>query len=172
LPASRRLTRDEALSELTRRYFTSHGPATLKDFAWWSGLPAVDAARGLDSVRWALDSDEMDGVTYWCSASAPTARSSRAAYLLPAYDEYLIAYRDRTAPLHPGSRQQGTQAPFTSTIVMGGRIIGTWARTVRRNFVVLKLEPFGRIRRAEKQAVVRAARHYGAFLGRPMMVKT
>jgi len=46
VPETKTLNREEALAKLTRRYFTSHGPATLQDFIWWSGLTAADAKNG------------------------------------------------------------------------------------------------------------------------------
>ena len=49
-PRARVLPRDEALAELARRYFQSHGPATVHDFAWWSGLTVKDARAGAATV--------------------------------------------------------------------------------------------------------------------------
>ncbi|HEU5348920.1 MAG TPA: winged helix DNA-binding domain-containing protein, partial [Ktedonobacterales bacterium] len=92
-PQSQTLPRDEALAELVRRYFTSHGPATTRDFAWWSGLTVTDARAGLASVGSALSREEIDGQTYWFSASAlPEADPAHAALLLPTYDELLVGY--------------------------------------------------------------------------------
>ncbi|MGH9883745.1 MAG: winged helix DNA-binding domain-containing protein, partial [Pyrinomonadaceae bacterium] len=107
VPKTQALARDEALAELTLRYFTSHGPATVQDFAWWSGLTATDARAGLDMVQRHLFEEVIEGKPYWLSASMPTVkRASRVAHLLPTYDEYLIAYRDRTAALDPTYRKQ------------------------------------------------------------------
>ena len=46
----RRLERDEALGELALRYFRSHGPATARDLARWSGLTLADVRRGCRSA--------------------------------------------------------------------------------------------------------------------------
>ncbi len=94
--------RDGALAELARRYFTSHGPATLKDFVWWSGLTVRDARAGIDLAGSALMRDEVDGFTYWSAdRRTPKALASPAAHLLPNYDEYLIAHKDRDLVRRP-----------------------------------------------------------------------
>src|SRR5262249_49691812 len=63
-------SRDEALSELATRYFQSHGPATVRDFVWWSGLTSAEAKRALDIIR--ARGETIDGLTYW------SAQRSRA----------------------------------------------------------------------------------------------
>ena len=85
-PQARRLARDEALAELTGRYFTSHGPATADDFAWWSGLTKADVKAGLEMVATQLIHKVIDSKSYWFSASTPPPRkSSHQAFLLPTY---------------------------------------------------------------------------------------
>src|SRR5205085_10298801 len=87
-PQARSLDRDEALAELTKRYFTSHGPATIQDFVWWSGLTVADAKAGLAMVTSHLLHETINGQTYWFSPSTPPVQYlSQAAYLLPNYDE-------------------------------------------------------------------------------------
>ena len=130
-PQAKTLTRDEALAELTRRYFTSHGPATARDFVWWSGLTVADAKAGLALVGADLSQEEIDGQTYWFSAAAlPAAEPAHEAFLLPTYDELLVGYEGFGAAL-TGGRGNGEWAAFTATIVMGGRVVGNWRRTHR-----------------------------------------
>jgi len=168
VPQTKTLARDEALAELTRRYFTSHGPATLPDFVWWSGLTAKDARSGLDMVQCHLVKESIDGRSYWLSSIGPKRkRASRVAYLLPTYDEYLVSYKDRSAALAP---LDGKQAPrgnviFGSPIVIDGRVVGSWKRTLEKKTVVISLMPFATLSKAERQAVADAAVRYGAFLG-------
>lgn len=50
LPPGKELSRDESLAELARRYFISHGPATVKDYIWWCGLAAAERA-GLEMAK-------------------------------------------------------------------------------------------------------------------------
>lgn len=159
---------DEALAELTLRYFTSHGPATLQDFVWWSGLTTADARSGIDMVRRRLVQELIDGQTYWLRPSTLSIKhSSPSAYLLPTFDEYLIAYKDRSAALEPITRTRESPANpvFSSPIVVGGRVAGGWTRTLKDSSVIITLRPFSAFKKAEREAVDRAAQRYGSFLG-------
>ena len=92
------LARQEAVAELTRRYFRSRGPATLDDFRWWSGLPAAEARAGIEAA--ALAAEVIEGRTFWMGGTdAPASPAARGIHLLPAFDEYLVGYRNRDAVL-------------------------------------------------------------------------
>src|SRR5262245_2764707 len=106
-PKAKRMPRDQSLAEIARRYFTSHGPATLHDFVWWSGLTTADATAGLEMAKRSLAQETINGHTYWLASSIPaTNDSSPTAYLLPAFDEYTVAYKDRSAVLDPKYTKQ------------------------------------------------------------------
>jgi hypothetical protein len=167
VPPARPLTRDEALAALTARYFASHGPATVQDFVWWSGLTARDAKAGLDMAGSSLAHESISGRTYWLSASnQPVGRAPLAACLLPPYDEYLVAYKDRSAAVgSAASRRPAANAILGPTIVLDGRVVGTWKRTLGKRDVTIALNPFSRIPKAGRRAISEAARAYSAFLG-------
>jgi hypothetical protein len=168
VPGAKRLERDEALAELARRYFTGHGPATVQDFAWWSGLAAADAKAGLEMARPDLIHEVVDGKTYWFSSSMSTANdASPEAYLLPAYDEYTVAYKDRGAVLDPvhAKRPDSGSGIFHPTMILGGQVVGTWKRTLEKKSVGITLCPFDPLKKTEKNAFAQAARRYGEFLG-------
>ncbi|HZA14334.1 MAG TPA: winged helix DNA-binding domain-containing protein [Myxococcaceae bacterium] len=170
----RALSRDEALAELARRYFRSRGPATIADFTWWSGLPPSDARAGLESVRAGLVSDVVDGRTYWASDEPARRSRSPAAYLLPAFDEYLVAYRHRDAVLDPTHVKHlnaggGLLGPC---VVVDGRVIGTWRRSLERSTVTVELNLFDKPRRTLGSAVSAAAVRYAAFLGPEARIAT
>jgi len=165
VPKTKVLTRDEALSKLARRYFTSHGPATLQDFAWWSGLTVADARKGVDMVEGHLIRDVIDGKTHWFPSSMPTIkRAGPIVCLLPAFDEYLIAYKDRSAAVG-GKQATPGNIVFSSAIVIGGRVVGSWKRTFKKDAVIITLSPFSPLNKAETLAVTEAAHRYGSFLG-------
>jgi len=160
------MTRDEALATLARRYVASRGPATVQDFAWWSGLAMTDARAGIEMAARHLAREVINGRTYWLEASTSQAKRGEAeAYLLPAYDEYLIAYKDRSAALDPSHVAQGMNAILGGTIVLKGRIVGTWKRTSEKGALRLTLNAFGALRGSARRAVVDAASRYGRFLG-------
>ena len=168
LAPGRERTRDEALAELARRYFTSHGPATIQDYAWWSGLTLTDARAGLAAVRGELAQAQMDDQVYWFAAAEDGARlSSPVAHLLPVYDEYAVAYRDRSAFLAPAfaARPDSGNGIFRPSILMDGRTVGTWTRTLKNDVVLIAPNLFRHLTGAEKDALAAAAGRYGAFLG-------
>jgi hypothetical protein len=168
IPGGKRPARDEALAELARRYFTSHGPATVNDFAWWSGLLLTDAADGLALATGHLVSFGLADRTYWAAPSAPADDSSRRAYLLPAFDEYTVAYRDRDML---GESAHGRPATgmdiLRPAIVVRGRVKGSWTRTIAKHTVTVRLSPFTRLPAPARRAVSAAGRRYAAFLELP-----
>jgi DNA glycosylase AlkZ-like len=176
LPPAKIPPRDEAYAELARRYFTSHGPATLTDFGWWSGLAAADARSALEMARGDLQSERIDGVLYWHNErSAPAvARDtvvSLHAVLLPPYDEYTVAYRDRGAVLDPRHKAAARHGIFNPTILLKGRVIGTWLRQQGDGRAAVTLKPFAPLRGASARAVTAAAGRYGRFIEKPVEIR-
>jgi hypothetical protein len=162
------LSRDESLGELTARYFKSRGPATLQDFGWWSRLAGNDTKRGLEIVGKGLIKETIAGKTYWLSASKlPATPEPKRAYLLSPYDEYFIAYKDRSVTLDPRYTQRETIAKlvFDSVVVIGTRLVGGWKRELKNSSVIIRLNPFAPLTRAQRQLVNSAAERYGEFLG-------
>lgn len=166
VPPARTPSREESLAELARRYFTSHGPAQLKDFAWWSGLTSAEARAGLEMARPDLAGERVEGKHYWFAPTRTMGlRPSRAAYLLPPYDEYLIAYKDRSAALD--GTQWGPIAgrhPFAAPVVLDGRVVGEWKRIVGPGSVTITLDLSRRLGRSDARLVEDAARRHGEFL--------
>ena len=169
LPEGKLLNREESLAELAKRYFTGHGPATIQDFIWWSGLPAADARASLALVEAQLAREELDGQTYWFSPAWPTPKAaSPKAYMLPGFDEYLLGYKDRSAVLAPTYATRvvpGGNGMFKPSLVIDGRVVGTWQRSRRKTKVLVSLDPFEPLSPAQVEAAVAAAEPYGRFLG-------
>jgi hypothetical protein len=171
VPPARLLERDEALAELASRFFTGHGPATLKDYTWWSGLPAADARAGLEMVKVQFAQEVVDGKTYWFAPAEPASKGATPiAHLLPAYDEYTIAYKDHSDVLDPQYLDQ-IIAGSGIAIIIDGRITGTWKRKFKKGAVVVTLTLFTSLTEAENEAVIRAAHQYGAFLEMPVVLE-
>jgi hypothetical protein len=172
-PGARRMERDEALAELARRYFTGHGPATVQDLMWWSGLKAEDVRAGLEMVKSQLVHEVVDGRTYWFSASIPKAKdTSPTACLLPNYDEYIVGYKNRNAvvdPIHSRELKLGNVV-FNPTIIMDGRVVGAWKRTRKKGSVVIEASLHTPLDESEAHAFNLAARQYGAFLELPIVL--
>jgi hypothetical protein len=134
VPAQSALTREEALARLTSRFFASHGPATIKDYVWWSGLTVQDAKAGIASVSPALAREAVGDRTYFFSPSkAPAPPPSATGFLLPNYDEFLVAYKDRDAGISTVIAQRIVEGKFDSyahPLVLDGQLAGTWRRAM------------------------------------------
>jgi len=166
----RRIPKEEALARLALAYFTSHGPAQLADFSWWSGLDRVDAKSGLDSVSSKLNKATIDGRTYWYPPRRDAVSAvSRSAFLLSVYDEYTIAYRDRSSISDERGieRMISTGNAMTAVIILDGRLAGTWKRKPVRDGVEIMLNPFRKLTGEEREALGREAHRYGEFFGIP-----
>jgi hypothetical protein len=162
---ARTLPRDEALALLVRRYFTSHGPAQVHDFVWWSGLTVADTRAGLEMNKAQLVAETIGGKTYWQAASAPTAvDAAPGAIFLPPYDEY-TSYGDRSTIVDPTHAFPRPTPDFFGTIAVRGMIVGTWRRTILKGSALIETRPFRPFTTAERDALAEAAQHYGEFLG-------
>jgi len=144
VPRPRRLEPEEALGELARRYFRSHGPATVKDLMRWAHLVAADARAGLALARAQLTSIDVDGAEHFMDPQTPDLldscrRQARGVVLLPGFDELVLGYQDRRCVLDPEFADRivpGANGMFKATIVSDGEIVGTWkhaGRGAKRN---------------------------------------
>lgn len=171
VPKGRTLQRDEALARLTLRYFTSHGPATIQDYVWWSGLTAADAKAGVAMLSAQLANETINGKTYWMRPDLPELRNiAPALHILPGFDEYLLGYKDRSDSLDPAHAQKvvpGNNGMFMPTIVSNGRVIGTWKRDLKKAAVIITPQAFTSLSSAEKKRFECAAKRYGHFASIP-----
>ena len=167
----RQLEPDEALGEFARRYFTSHGPATDRDFAWWSSLSLTEARRGLSIAKKDLDELQLDGTTYYLAPGLEPA--SPAVHALPGFDEYVLGYQDRSAQLAPAIAAKivpGGNGMFLSTVVVDGEILGTWKRTATAKTVAIEVVAFDSIPKKALTEFARKAHRYGEFVGRRVVL--
>jgi hypothetical protein len=166
-----RLSREESLAELARRYFRSHGPATLRDFMWWSGLAAADARQAAAMIR--AKRVDIGGRAYWTSGPPPDgAALPTDAHLLPIYDEYLVAYRDRDAVPHgPSVLSAGARGyvTFQHALIIGGQVAGTWRTTRTKSTASVDVVPLKRLTHADKRLVDEAVRRYERFIEVPVV---
>ena len=170
-PKAERLSHDEALATLGQRFFRSHGPATIRDFAWWSGLTIADGKRATEMIR--AQREMIDGLAYWSvEPSAPRTARAERVHLLPIYDEYLVAYRDRQAvPHRPATRGSSSSGPvtFQHALVVDGHVAGTWRITRSAAGVAIRAVPLRRLNSTERRALTAAVERYERFVERPVM---
>lgn len=169
LPPAPALTRDEALAELARRYFTSHGPATIQDYIWWCGLAAAEARAGLEMVKSGLAQETIGKQVYWFDLAGPVAERGTApvAHLLPFLDEYIVAYKDRTAVslLEYNKLVDSGNLIFHQPILIDGLVVGIWTRKLDKETVVITTQLFRPLAADEIEVLTVEADRYGAFLG-------
>jgi hypothetical protein len=168
VPPSEPFRRDDALAELSRRYFRSRGPASIQDFAKWSGLTLSDSRAGLEAVKGEFEHEIVGGQSYWFAT--PARRLSRAAStasLLSIYDEYVSGYKDHSAAAEKdrGAELRAMGNALTHIMLIDGQITGTWKRTFSATTIDIKLNAFDQLNTSQARAVEKAARQYGEFHG-------
>lgn len=168
-PGAKSMSRDAALAELSRRYFTSRGPASAQDFAMWSGLTLTDARAGIETLDRGFEQETIGARTYVFrpARSAPESVAG-FAFLMPDYDEYGMSYQDRSA-LFPGTgarKSRDVTLAYNRMIVVDGRIVGSWRRSLVGASVKLETDYFVTLSRARAKAVSLAIRRFTDFAGR------
>ena len=169
VPQARNLEGEEALAEMALRYFRSHGPATIRDFVWWTGLLVSEAQIGIEAVKPQLLEETIDGITYWSAETRfGEPESSPDLFMLPSYDEYLVSYKDRSAALDPQYKWlMKAENHLRSTIVIDGQVIGNWKRTFKKGTVKIEARLARDLSTSEHQRYEEVVRCYAEFLGKP-----
>ena len=172
LPHGKPMSPEEAVAELARRYFTSHGPATLNDFAWWSGLKVSDARAGIAANRAHLDEARIHDEAHWFAPLQQAVTPQPRVHLLPGFDEYLLGYqrREDVIPRQHHAHWTHGNGMFTPLFVIDGRIAGRWKRTTTRNKITLDATSIHKLSSQDVTALHEAADQYGQFLGLPVTV--
>jgi hypothetical protein len=174
VPMTKKLTREESIAKLATRYFTSHAPATLQDFVWWSGLPVADAKAGLELIKSNLISEKIGEEIYWMSTSHSIKTGLKIIHLLPCFDEFTVSYKNRSASfdLEFSKKIRSTFGGILNPIiVVNGKVIGTWKRTVKKESVNIELYPFTKTSKSLYNEIAEVAKEYGKFLSKPVKIK-
>ncbi len=168
-PRPRKLAGEDALAELALRYFSSHGPATLKDYTWWSGLTMAQVRAGIETAGERLVREEIDGQEYYGppDTGLDTAPPSPSALLLPDFDEYVVAYADRSAVFDPDQSSWLHMAGgvLSKVLLIDGMVAGGWKRKIKKNAVRVTIHPLAPLSAVEESALAAAVERYAAFLG-------
>ncbi|MEO7455003.1 MAG: winged helix DNA-binding domain-containing protein [Gemmatimonadaceae bacterium] len=174
IATSRTLEREDALRTIAERYFAGHGPATVRDFVWWSGLTVADAKVALQLAHGSLEKYEHEGADHWMARGLAVPEDVQpGAHLLPGFDEYMLGYTNRSAALPAKYADRvvpGGNGVFFSTLVLDGQVRGTWRRETRPKGIVIEASPFGRFTAAEKQSFTVPVERYARFLDAPVTI--
>ena len=167
VPVKKTGTRDEALATLAGRYFRSHGPATLRDFVWWSGLSITNARNALEMIKTGFVTETIGPETYWFMEPLKnTQPQTTTVHLLPAYDEFLISYANRSAALATVHNKKtiSNNGIFHPVIVVNGQVEGLWKRTTVKNLVKIETSHFQLHDPETLQGIHDEATRFGIFL--------
>jgi hypothetical protein len=173
VPEIRKIDRDEALARLARKYFTSHFPASLQDFTWWSGLSKGDCRRAIELIKSGFVSEKAGENTYWLpDSTAAVSRYEDSVHLLPAFDEFIIAYRDRSASLvfEHQKKAVSDNGIFRPIVVINGLVKGVWKRMIKKDTAMIELSLFHPVNKKEMKGIEKATERYGEFLGKTCQV--
>ncbi|KRE30486.1 winged helix DNA-binding domain-containing protein [Agromyces sp. Soil535] len=165
VPAPRRLDRDDALTELARRYFTSHGPATERDLAYWATLTVTGVRRGIAGAADRLASFEHDGRTFWHAPSDVPASASPAGHLLQVLDEMYRGYQDSRWVIDGESMVPRARESAIGMALVDAQLVAAMRRTVNAKSVTFSVRPHRALHARELEAIRDAAARYGEYLG-------
>jgi hypothetical protein len=174
VPNKKSFSRDESLFELAKRYFTSHCPATIQDFVWWSGLSAKEARRASESVKYSFVTETIDSEKYLFPNSSFIISFDRTSvHLLPAFDEFLISYKDRSASLSFAYNKKAVSSNgiFYPVIVVNGQVTGLWKRFIKKNKVIIEPILFQQHNKKNRNMIEKSANSLGHFLNKEIEVR-
>jgi hypothetical protein len=168
IPSATQLTGDAATAELARRYFRSHGPATIHDFAWWSGYTASQAKQATALIGDELHVETREGKSYYFYADVNASFRKPVVNLLPNYDEHVVAYRNHNPsldPRTPDALRNWGNALTAHLVVLNGLVVGGWRKTVKANRADLNFRLPIPMKASERKALDAAIKRYAAFVG-------
>lgn len=162
---------DEAAAHMAYRFFNSHGPATLEDFTWWSGLSRSKAKIAIELAKVNLQEIKDKDQTYWMSTTISPLQDHSTTFLLPSFDEYLMGYRDRSFFLDSKHQKDVIlkNGLFKSSIIIDGKIIGTWKRINQKEAIQIEATPFIPLNERQKSTIHKEAERYARFLEKPLL---
>ena len=166
VPATKALSRNEALKKLTNIYFTTRGPATAYDYSWWSGLTLKDVREGIEMLDSGFERETLDGKEYMFKPMAlPDLKGKQTTFLIPDYDEYGISYKDRSAYHHPKWKETEAMinADYYHAIAVDGYFGGTWSKKMIKNKVIAEVQPFQSLTASQIKKVEKAVKMYDQF---------
>lgn len=168
-----KLPRAEAIYRLARTYFSSRGPASLKDFCWWSGLGQREAALAQELVGQGFGSFSREGLTYiYPETGFEGAGQSDSVLLLPAFDEFIICYANRSAVITQKemARVISSNGIFRPILVVQGEVVGIWKREIKKEVLRLTVLPFKPLSKKQEAICKQQAKRLGQFYGKQIEV--
>lgn len=173
VPKGEHFNREEALAKLARRYFISHGPASLADFSWWSGLSITDSKNAINQIKHLLQTEKIEETNYWFFETSLSKTTAKSLRLLPAFDEFLISYKNRNAALNKlyASEVMTRNGIFRPFIVSNGEVVGTWKREIKKDDVIVEPRFFKPVSNTWNQKFLSELKRFGKFLNKKLVIR-
>jgi hypothetical protein len=170
VPAAKKYNKTESLALLTQKYFQSHGPATIKDYIWWSGLTTAEAKEGIALLEGKINSIKFKEEVLWYIDIPGETKADKKIYLLPNYDEYTVGYNNREALIAENNKSKISRTGnplFSNTILINGHVQGIWKRTLKKNAVLIHSDVFDELTLTQKKQMEQAEKLFKNFLDTP-----
>jgi hypothetical protein len=167
--ATKKYNREESLAMLTQKYFQSRGPATLKDYMWWSGLTSKEAKEGIALLEGKINNISYNEEVLWYIDLPVKITMDKTIYLLPNFDEYIVGYNNRDVLIPENNKSELSRDGnplFSNTIIMNGQVFGTWKRTLKSNGVTINSTVFDELSMANKKQLELAELRFKKFLSK------
>jgi hypothetical protein len=171
VPAKTKFNKDELSGKLAKKYFQSHSPATIDDFIWWSGLNVKEARKAMDSIKPGFISERIGESEFWYSNDNPSSdKIKKDIFLLPAYDEFIISYKNRDASLTSVEHKKAISVNglFRPTVIQNGKVIGIWKRSIVKDKLEIEVELFNPQSVSTKNNIEKSALQLGVFWNKNM----
>jgi len=169
-----KLTKEEGLAKLAKRYFESHGPATLLDFSWWSGFSPTICNVVINAIKLQLNCIEIeDKIYYYVNQPFINYHLNKNIHYLPAFDEILISYKTREASilLEHQSRAFTNNGIFKPIIMENSKVVGTWKRSYKKDHVKIETEFFNETEMSKKAILFEGIRAFENYLETKIIIE-
>ena len=169
-----KLTKEEALAKLAKRYFESHGPATCLDFSWWSGFPPTICQKAINAIELQLNNVTIDNQQYWIKKDLKDEENFReSVHFLPAFDEILISYKTREASFNTEHQSKvfTNNGIFKPIILENGKVVGIWKRTIKKDHAKIETEFFNETEFSKKQLLFEGIKSFETYLETKIVIE-
>ncbi len=169
VPIKKYFSRDESLTMLAKKYFSSRSPATIRDFTWWSGLSTKDVRIAVENIKQDFTTVSLRNQNYLVDNNCRiNVNGKGSVFPLAAFDEFIISYSDRNdvLPSENVGKAIMKNGMFKATIVVDGQVAGIWHRTIKKENVIIEAGYFQKINKTNLMKIEKAFIPYGKFLNK------
>jgi hypothetical protein len=177
LPAQPSITEKESQCTLFRKYLRAYGPATIGDFAHWSGISMKDARLVCEYLNDELVEVDVDGAKNLLHRldqnalkNLPSAQGT--VKLLPAFDPYLLAHAEKDHLIEARHYKcvYKNQWWISPVVLLAGKIAGTWSYSFRAREMKIETQAFKGFSRTIRSRIELEAASLAHFFGKELEI--